>query len=95
MRPNIHPFPLNKANELINGFAQRPSVTILPLLTQQDLDKHFEFKNCIIQEAIHELQMGLVISISKYHFINCLNFYIFLITIGGHGRPPNKSISEN
>ena len=40
MRPNIYPFPITKANELVDGFAKRTSTTNLPISTQQDLQHH-------------------------------------------------------
>ena len=33
MWPNIHPFPITKANELVDGFAERISTTNLPIST--------------------------------------------------------------
>ena len=33
MRPNIHHFPVIKANELVDGFAERTSITNLPSIT--------------------------------------------------------------
>ena len=33
MWPNIHPFPITEANELVDGFAERISTTNLPIST--------------------------------------------------------------
>ena len=52
-RPDIHHNPSFKANEFVEDFAQRTSVTNLPLHTQQDLDTHFQHRQDIINQAIH------------------------------------------
>ena len=51
-RPDIHPNPENKANELIDGFAQRTLPTNLPLHTQRDLTNNFRNRQQIINRAI-------------------------------------------
>ena len=52
MPPNIHPVPVIKANELVDGIAERTSTTNLPIPTQQDLQRHSANRKRIIQEAI-------------------------------------------
>ena len=54
MRPNIYPFPITKANELVDGFAKRTSTINLPISTQQDLQHHFDNRQRIVQEAQHK-----------------------------------------
>ena len=51
-RPDIHPNPENKANELIDSFAQRTLVTNLPLHTQRDLTNNFRNRQQLINKAI-------------------------------------------
>ena len=52
-RPDIHPNPENKANELIDSFAQRTLVTNLPLHTQRDLNNKFRHRQQLINKAIN------------------------------------------
>ena len=53
-RPDIHLYPENKANELVDSFAQRTLVTNLPLHTQQDLTNKFRHRQQLINKAIHQ-----------------------------------------
>ena len=52
-RPDIHPNPENKANELVDSFTQRTLVTNLPLHTKQDLTNKFRHRQKLINKAIH------------------------------------------